>query len=189
MSRRKNLVKPLYHAVWDVIRSMRVFTVNQVHLKVIEARKITVYQYICALEKGGYVRHIGFVEDSKIFEVVNPVPIAPSLNAKGQPRTKAAIRKENMWRAMKMLRRFTALDLVVHASTEQAKVTEEYAKIYVRYLTRAGYLKPSENGGTTIYAFIPNRNTGPLAPVIYKGQTVFDPNLRKVVWERPGAAA
>lgn len=180
---------PYYKSMWAAMRDMGIFTINQIHHRVQRATKKAVHQYVCALEKGGYVRHIGFVEDSKIFEIVIPLPFAPKLNAKGILLTKADIRQRNAWRAMKALRRFTVLDLAVHASIPVAPITESWAEVYVRHLVRAGYLKRSDHGEKEIYAFLPSRNTGPLPPVVFKSKCVFDQNTRQVVWQRPGVAA
>ena len=83
-----------------------------------------------------------------------------------------------MWRAAKMLRTFTVLDLVAAAGREGAEVSEAHAADYLRNLARAGYLAQTATG----FAFLASRNTGPRAPMITRLSTVFDPNLGAVVW-------
>lgn len=81
-----------------------------------------------------------------------------------------------MWRSMRILRRFTAPDLIATAAANRDNVAR-----YVRGLVEDGYLKISTpkrdgiKGGHIVYVLA--RDTGPNPPRIGKFG-VFDPNLQ-----------
>lgn len=83
--------------------------------------------------------------------------------------------RSRMWQAMRVLRRFTAPDLIA-----TAEVGDSAAAKYVRYLLRAGYLRcvvakvNGRTGGHAHYRLV--KDTGPFAPRVGK-HAVRDPNL------------
>ncbi len=85
----------------------------------------------------------------------------------------------NMWLAMRMLVRFSAVDLAAHCSTGRVTVTREDAQAYCGVLLRHGYLKclrkaAPDRGIEAVYQLI--RNTGPKPPVLKRIRALFDPN-------------
>ena len=101
--------------------------------------------------------------------------------------------QQRMWRAMRILRRFTLNDLTMQASTEDGIVTHKGAKVYCRYLEWAGYLRrPGKKAGRSRWSFeravfILVRNSGPLCPQVTSKKAVYDPNTSKIVWAPPGS--
>jgi hypothetical protein len=84
--------------------------------------------------------------------------------------------REQMWQTMRALGSFTVADLFVAASTDDHPVAESEARTYCQMLQRAGYL----SGGAAGYRLV--RYTGPLPPMIQRIKSVYDPNLKEVVW-------
>jgi hypothetical protein len=100
--------------------------------------------------------------------------------------------RPRLWRAIRILKKFTVGDLISIAASEAehcepAKLNASALR-YLSCLRRAGYIvvlrerepgsAPTSNGFKR-YLLLPDRNTGPLAPQIGKGGTVYDPNLRE----------
>ncbi len=85
----------------------------------------------------------------------------------------------NMWRAIRGLPSFTALDVAAHACTETCPVEERDALDYCQALVRAGYLRvlrkarPGHRPAT--YKLV--RNTGPRPPRERRVRGVWDDNL------------
>ncbi|MCK5295927.1 MAG: hypothetical protein KAJ75_03470, partial [Alphaproteobacteria bacterium] len=87
---------------------------------------------------------------------------------------------EQMWRTMRMLKAFTADELAVMASTEEIQVKPQTAKSYLKHICKAGYI--------TVISTRPKRYrfarwTGCQPPMIQRLKTVFDPNLRQIMWQ------
>jgi hypothetical protein len=84
-----------------------------------------------------------------------------------------------LWRSMRVLRRFTVPDLIATAPGTKRKSVQ----CYVVRLARVGYLarEPREGNDIQIYRLV--RNTGPYAPMLRRGDAVYDPN-KKAVFDR-----
>lgn len=91
--------------------------------------------------------------------------------------------RHNMWRTMKMLKEFTAAQLVAFASTETAAVAPAEGEYYIDYLCKAGYLTLVEGASPRTWRFNADRYTGPKAPMIQKVLNVYDQNTGRVVWQ------
>ena len=183
-------------AIWQAIREARRFTLNGLwHATKLE--RATVRTYLLSLEKSGHVVRVGEQETARrafrstgrnpnreaVYELVKDAGIeAPRVRRDGSVCTQGAAR-EQMWRSMKMLGRFTYQDLAIHASTDEVRVKPATAKTYVRHLLRTGYLAviiPAVPGQRpAVYRLC--RNSGPLAPMIQRTDWVWDPNLRRVM--------
>jgi hypothetical protein len=108
----------------------------------------------------------------------------------GRRKTSGGKLRPRLWRAMRMLTKFTAWDLISIAGTEAEQAEPDKLKgsvlRYLSALRRAGYIvvtrdrepgaAPTSNGFKR-YLLLPNRNTGPLAPQIRSDGSVYDPNL------------
>lgn len=97
------------------------------------------------------------------------------------------VKNANMWRTMRMLRRFTFRDVAAHASTSEHDIAAETARKYVLTLHHAGYLNEVSGVkrlGKTVQptVFMLSNDTGPKPPMIQKLKTVYDQNLNKVMW-------
>ncbi len=93
---------------------------------------------------------------------------------------------EALWRSIKMIGTFTHAELAASAA-----VTDPQAKDYCEHLARAGYLLVVEKKHPlpTRYRLAPTKNTGPLPPQVQRTKTLYDPNLRQVVWADADNAA
>lgn len=95
---------------------------------------------------------------------------------------------EAMWRTIKLLGNFTAAELALTASTSNARITEETARSYVKYLKKAGYVRvvqagtPGRNSNRARWSFVKRNDPGPKPPQIQRIKQLFDPNTNKVVW-------
>ncbi|TWB58714.1 hypothetical protein [Nitrospirillum viridazoti] len=188
-------------AMWEAMRRLRRFTVDEV-AKAAGAEHATVLTYVMSLNKGGYLTVAGTLDRTtsfraatgsqraaNIYEIANDVGFeAPRVRRDGSPCTQGAPR-EQMWRTMKMLGDFTYRDLAVAASTEAHPVNEVDAQSYCMFLGRANYLvvvaeakKGKGRHSLTRYRFVKARDTGPLAPMVQRVKSVFDPNKREIVW-------
>jgi hypothetical protein len=87
-----------------------------------------------------------------------------------------------IWRAMRIMRRFTMADLCATAEAGRWNVQQ-----YVLGLIRAQYVvlvmaqRRRGIGGGTIYTLA--RDTGPNPPRLRKDETIFDPNLVERRWK------
>jgi len=162
------------------MRSMRSFSLADMH----KFNRDTVKGYVKCLEAGGFLER---VEEGRfrrtVYQLVRDEGVeAPRLRADGTP-TKMGLARDHMWRAMKMLGRFTYVDLAVSASTEDVPVNEMDAKDYVKHLLAAGYLTilvPATPRSKAEYRL--TRNTGPMPPMVTRAKVVFDPNLGRIAW-------
>lgn len=176
-------------AAWAEIRRLDplgAWTVKQVEYASNLSRK-TVMDYVKRLVAGGVVMSTGVNGDTGqvLYSVAVDTRETPRFTRDGRPVAKG-LGNAQMWRSMKMLKVFTARDLALAASTEEAQVSAETAASYAKHLWRAGYLviaRGASRDDQRQYRLIPSGNTGPKAPQIQKVKRVFDPNLGKVMWE------
>ena len=184
-----------YQAFWRIILEQgsagAPFTVADIHGKT-NAGRDCVREYMLALERGGYLEpagerpRMGSVAPAKLYRLLKSPKDAPRLRRDGTPVEMGAAR-EQMWRTIRMLGKFTLRDLVVTASTERTPIKESDAKDYLRYLRAAGYLRSQRQalpGGPALYHLLPGKNTGPRPPMVQRVRQVFDPNLNRVVWSQ-----
>ena len=84
-------------------------------------------------------------------------------------------KQQQMWRAIKIFRRFNALDLAISSSQPNSLITQGTAKRYMNFLAKAGYLKKQ---GTS-YRLLPTHNTGKLPPLKIGKIGWYDQNIRR----------
>ena len=184
-----------YRVFWAIIleqgRGGNPFTVADVHGKT-NAALDTVRGYMASLARAGYLKLVeqrereGGRPAANVYRLLKTPQDAPRLRRDGTPVEMGAAR-EQMWRTIHMLGKFTVRDLVVAASTERTPIKESDAKDYLRYLRAAGYLASQRQalpGGPALYRLLPGRYTGPKPPMVQRTRQVFDPNLGKVVWSQ-----
>jgi hypothetical protein len=181
-----------HDGLWQVIRQLRRFSVVALQ-EYTGHRKDTVRDYVKRLERAGYLKlsdeqPLRRTSPTKIYELVKDMgQEAPRLRRDGSP-ARENLGNEQMWRTMKMLKRFTGRDLAIAASTDEHAVEESTARKYAQVLAKAGYLAiqtESAPGRQAVYRFV--KSTGPKPPMIQRVKQVFDPNLRAVVWPAPKA--
>lgn len=178
--------------IWEAIRAQRDgFTIASLGAAT-DIHRDTIRTYVRGLHAAGYVEVPAPI--APFYRLVRDVGVeAPRVTRDGKPVTQGAAR-EQMWRTMKMMAAdFSWRDLAITASTEAVAVAEEDAKDYCANLAKAGYLMVASPGkGTpsarkgggmpTRYRFNRSKNTGPKPPMVQRLQSVFDPNLGKIVW-------
>lgn len=189
--------------IWQAMRKLGQFTLLAVADEA-KADVQTVRTYAQCLTAGGYLAVIGTAPPKRsntsnhqagqrranIFELVRDVGIeAPRVRRDGSPCTQGAAR-EQMWRAMKMLAAFNPRELALAATTDEQAVSDVDAADYVKNLLRAGYLmvvEPATKRSQARYRFVRTRNSGPLPPQVQRLNSVWDANLRMVVWQEEPA--
>ncbi|MEA2755132.1 MAG: hypothetical protein QOJ54_1421 [Aliidongia sp.] len=181
-------------AIWLAARQIRRFTVRQLASDVDQDRG-TVFMYVRALEAAGFLAKCGTEKarqnkDAAVYELIKDTGFeAPKILQDGTPSTYGKS-NEQMWRTMKMLVEFSTRELSVAASTEDHLVEHSHAKNYVKWLHRAGYLKLVLKGTRKQdgrYRFIQSRNSGPMAPMLIRMNTVYDRNVDQIVWHEEPA--
>ena len=183
--------------IWAAIRCFgkdHVFSVAEIML-LSGQRDDTALTYLRGLEKAGFIRP-GAPEGTpptlrrrrefRRFALVRDVGVdAPRVTGDGAPVEQGAGR-EQMWRAVKVLKDFDCRELAAAASTEPHPVSVEEVKTYARLLARAGYLQLTVRGGShraARYRFILSRNTGPRAPIVTRLKEVQDANTGAIVYD------
>ena len=185
--------------IWEAIRKQQTFTNTSIS-KATKIDELRVQFYLPGLYKAGYIKPDKTPRGQKLsrddfkkitWELINDVGIdAPRVTREGKP-VKQGILRNQMWRTMKMLNRFTYIDLAIHASTDEHAVSRADAKNYCNYLHKAKYLSvvraavKGKKPKPALYQFINSKNTGPDAPIVQRIKVVFDPNLNEVVWSPP----
>ena len=146
----------------------------------------TIRSYLRALAAGGYLAksehpdRVG-MHDAVTWRLVKGDEFyAPRVNRKGEPVTQG-LGVEQMWRAMRRLKEFTAGDLALYATTDEVAVTLMTVKSYCTMLLACGYLTCIQKANAHRQAtYRLTRDSGPLAPQIQRVKQVFDPNSKTV---------
>jgi len=190
-----------HQGFWEIIRELHRGKKSWTFQEVVERSNVsddTVRDFLRRLLKAGYIVENGRTAKTTFYRLAKDQPNAPSLRRDGSPANEPGLGQEQMWRAMKMLSRFDARELALHATIATVPVTLVSAKTYIKRLKRAGYLsevspaKPGHKPGTgklATYRLLPHMNTGPLAPQIQTTDFVWDPNRRTVMGPEAGKPA
>lgn len=174
---------------WAQIRKLAaanngLFTVNDVFGWSGGVTRPAITNYVLALLADGHVevaevRHWGG-RCEKTYRLLLQTTAAPQLTAL---HNQQAIRRQQIWRAMRALQSFTIRELACAASTEEAPVSDGVAQNYVWWLRRADYVALVGRAGTVgHYQLLRRMNTGPYAPIVrHRDQSVVDRNNGKTV--------
>lgn len=167
-----------WQAVRDVADASGVFEVKDVS-DTLNGSRSTFADYFRRLVLAGYVKSAGMSASRAVqYQVVRPERFAPRLDKNGKP-ARAALVQDHMWRAMKMVKRWSARDLCRHASRDEVVIAYHSAQTYVKLLRDAGYLHVWREAAPSIeaiYSLKPDMETGPRAPTVLSGRMVFDLN-------------
>ena len=169
-------------AVWNAIRTKKVFSLRELRNETV-MQLDSVREYVIGLEKAGYIERIPTTEqgigEAVYWKLVRDVGVdAPRVRKDGSPVTQGKGR-ENLWKAMRVLKTFTVRELTIHARTPGCEVKESTAEEYARHLCYAGYLHRHKDGS---YTMLLSAYTGPKAPMIQRTKVVWDPNTNQVRW-------
>lgn len=188
--------KPPRQRVWEQIRKQPVgFTQAQLA----EFGKVPdgiVKDYVKVLLKAGFIAVVdsepaGGVCRRNIYSLTRDNGVeAPRLTKKGEIVTQGGV-NEAMWGTLRRVlkgKSFNFRELASFASTTSQAVGEETARNYVHALFAARYLECTKEAVRGIkaqparYRLKSDMESGPLAPMIQRTKTVYDPNWNKVVW-------
>jgi len=176
-------------ALWAAMRNQRRFSINSAGDGAQVARS-TAKSYVQSLVAGGVIVFDGMMTSAKGFPekaytfTADDVSVAAPRVRKDGAASRIGAVQDQIWRTIKMLKVFTVHELAVEGSTEEVRVRPDTAIGYLRILAAAGYLVAEGRGKAIIYRVVPTLCRGPEAPVVQDLQRVYDPNRRKVVWER-----
>lgn len=178
-------------AMWEAMRELGDFTVREIALAS-QRDTSSVRAFIKRLLPAGIVGEAGTktsprnnapMYQVKVYRLVRDTGLlAPRLTPHGKPLIEG---RDQMWRTMKMLSRFTVEELAAASSTEERIVSPVDSADFCKHLHKAGYLimlEPGTTRGKAVYRLLPSMNTGPLAPMVQRTKVVFDPNRQEVMW-------
>lgn len=187
-------------AVWAEIRKLRLFTVSQLLREPtvgLDASSVT--YYVRSLEAAGYVRCLDAHQPTenqrnrkrlvlRTYELVRDNGIdAPRVRIDGSHL--GATAQERMWKVIRILSEFSAAEVAATASTEESPVSLIVAKSYIGHLYKAGYIKMIQPprffpSALARYRFLTAKFSGPKPPMVQRDKSIYDPNLKKVVWKK-----
>ncbi len=179
-----NTTKPGRDGIWQIIRHMKTFTINDL-MKCSHMDHSSIRTYLSALINGGFVvknkRPAGApLCTSHQYQLIKDNGThAPELNADGTP--KKISKNQKIWASIKVLKRFDYRD--VSFATE---VEKNYTRKYLQALRNAEYLKTIKEATHETpekYWFIPANDTGRKAPQIKRGKIVYDPNIDQIMYD------
>lgn len=173
--------------VWDAIRQQRNFTTVTIQKSTSLDDLSSIRAYLMGYEAAGYIRKVVTDRNPHIYELVKDAGFeAPRVRRDGSAITQGD-KREQMWRTMRIIKIFDAMELSMAASIEESVVNDEDARSYVAHLYKAGYLQlvqaAKHTGGLSRYRLKQSMITGPHAPMIKKVRLVYDPNLKKVMYQ------
>lgn len=185
----------LRQRVWDRIRLLAPevdFTLLDVVVG--DECTATVRDYVIGLERAGYIKitQPHGTRTPKRWKLKRDAGVdAPRVRRDGSPVTQG-LAQEQMWRTLRMLAGgdTNARELAAHASTSRIPVAEKAAADYLHNLALAQYLQCTRPGKGVGRGGVQARyrlitNTGPRPPMVCRTDSIYDPNLGKVVWMRP----
>lgn len=190
-----NVARDNRQIIWDALR--KEFTKGNASLSLsvladrTKVNRKTASDYLACLVAGGYVeRQEPEVLNCPVFRLIRDGGHhAPRLRKDGSVVTQGA-GVNNLWRSMRMLKKFSVVDLALHSSTPAVTVTEATAQSYCSMLLATGFLRVIQKadpvkGRRAIYRLV--REDGAKAPMIQRVKQVYDPNTG-LVYRKDGDA-
>lgn len=168
-------------AMWARMRELQTrqdgFTVLDV-LKGIRQRRDTIAEFVRRLEAGGFVIRTGSRPTetglSVVYALATKRIATPKVNRDGTERPEP--KNQVLWRAMKILGRFTASELTEAASTPERPISLLTVKTYLKHLKRVRVVTASPNRIKNREVYRLAKNLGAQAPRILSAKMVLDPN-------------
>lgn len=162
--------------IWNAARELGVFTVKELRQKSGLTGNELARKYVYGWEAAGYVEKIG--ENPISYSLLDrTIAVAPAVNLAGQKIRSSQI-YEQMWRVMRIIKEFSAIDLAVASSTEECSVSEEDARAWLKILAVAGYVRKSGKR----YRFVESKFKGPAYPIMQRLIKVTDGNTGECVF-------
>jgi len=185
--------------IWAAIRCFGkddTFSIAEI-MVLSEQRDDTALTYVNGLVKAGHLTTTLLQRrpacrprrEFRRFALVRDVGVdAPRVTGEGEPVEQGGGR-DQMWRAVRILKEFDYRELAAAASTEKHRVSPEEAQTYCRHLKLGGYLAVTRPaafgtlGRAERLRFIRSRNTGPRAPLVTREKQVMDANTGAIVYD------
>jgi hypothetical protein len=171
---------------WELVRELGTFVISEI-LDKSPLSPNGARAYLGHLLKAGYVKKESMPRPHKdrfgrlfrlnCYTVIKGVTEAPAFTGNGEV-TEVGLARQQLWRAIRILRRFDIATLWAASSTAEKPVSRPTAQDYVALLARAGYLK--KKGGTHSkpeYTLV--RDSGPKAPTVIRVIDMWDPNTKQ----------
>ena len=173
-----------FDGLWELIRELRTdFTVRDL-MSHIPIHKNTVRQYLKTLVDAGFLAEglpIALPNDNyaKTYTLIKDNGIVRPVVGKHMFKPSKMVKKsQKIWLAVKASKTFQARDI-----SFMTGVGLTYVKSYLFVLKKARYLKvikQENHPAPDLYLFV--YNTGAIAPQIKKDKSVYDANLKKIMW-------
>lgn len=178
--------------LWAEIRQRKTFSVPDL-VGATQLARQSVREYVVGLCHAKYIKQEGETASSsncktpiKLYHLIKDVGLeAPRVRRDGTLVTQGRSRRQ-IWATMRILGTFDHRSLAITASTEECPVAASEVTTYCQMLAKAGYLRLIAGGkGSTpaTYRMLPGQYTGPKPPQIQRIKSVYDPNLKRVVWD------
>lgn len=171
-------------AMWAVLRQLGSFTLVDVS-RAAGVTEPAAMDYLKALARAGIVADSGETvmgprgRTRKLYRLVRDMGVdAPRVAKDGRILPPSG--RQRMWRAMGILKEFSARDLAATASLPEAQVALAEAEYYCKWLARGGYLRPSTSGR---FVTVEAMRFGPRAPLIQRIRRLVDANTGEVMAE------
>lgn len=160
----------------DILRSSR-------------ANKSSIDDFVNRLVRAGFAKECGEQNQSehckrsiKLYRLIKIQTATPRLRRDGSELPEKIT--ETLWRTMKMLKTFTALELISAASSPTQKMKKTTVTSYLTRLKQANIIAVVEKGGACKqerYRLL--NNLGTKAPQILRSKLVYDPNADEILGE------
>jgi hypothetical protein len=177
---KKNQIPANQDGIWQLVRTFKIFTLGDI-ARHIEMDRGHIAVYLKVLKKAGFIK----ANDNPVrgkpitYTLIKDNGIhRPQLDLNGSEKPISLSQK--IWVAIKALKVFDHRDVSLLVDCK-----ENYIKSYLKQLRMAGYLRVKEEATrntTKKYIFLTTKDTGRNAPQIKKDKSVYDQNIRKIVW-------
>lgn len=166
---------PMERGVWKL--AQRLTRVHWSDLLQFDVAASTAKKFVQRWEQQGVLARIDTDDGRKVFRWTDaPLeePATPVYDSSPEG---------NMWRAMRMLKSFTATDIAAHANTDDVTVSEQKATVYCKTLVKSGHLKvrASRIRGQRAATYMMVNYTGPVAPKSRTVKGIHDANTDEFV--------
>lgn len=182
-----------FEGYWSIIQSIAENGDGTFTIRAIDALSNvdidSIKDYVKRLEKAGYVAKVTTtsiatttgIRETAIYRLVRNSYTAPRIRRDGTVLPETS--QDTLWRTMKMLKRFTASGLHLHARGAGCAPPLQTIKRYLNHLAQSGILRRLSPGGGRGHAceYQLVLNIGARAPKILRAHIVFDPNSNAIL--------
>lgn len=159
--------------LWAAARKLVLFDLTDLWREA-KVNEKTACDYLRGLTAAGYVELVdrGTRIGHRQFRLIHDIgATAPQVNKAGEPK-KYNCQWCNIWRAVRILREFSAEDVLAAASTSKCQIRLQYIYQRLSWLTNAGYLTKTRErarGVSVRYRKVASRCASPTPPQLAGG--------------------